>query len=334
MPVVPSGVGAQVGFAKETTFGTYAAASRFLKLTSSPLERKPDRVQAGGLNAGLLVDEDARYVEVARHAEGSVEGPVMPTGFGLLFQQGFGSAATPAQQGGTAAYLQTHTLVDLYGMSSSWQVGVPSIANQTANPYTMLGAKVKSIEFTQEAKGLLTVKVELWGQDLVESQTLVAATYTGTSEVPYNHAQWACKVGTFGSEAAVVGVRKWSLKIEWKMKDDLDYANSGGLAAQPVTNDRVSVTGSITADNVDKTVWADRFANNTGFSLVNQWIGANIAPTYDRKLTITTPRCRLTGNTPTVGGLDVVSGDFPFEVKYDGTNQPVTLTYQTPDTTL
>lgn len=331
---VPSGVGAQYGFAKETTYGTYATITRFLKATKAELKRVPNRVQAGGLNAGILVDEDARYVETAHHAEGEVDYPITAVGFGLKFQQLFGSAAAPVQQAATTAWLQTHTLTDLYGMSASHQVGVPSIANQTANPYTMLGGRTESVEFVQEARGLLTMKETLWGQDLVEGQSLVAATYTGTSEVPFNHSQWTIKVGTFGSEASVTGVSKITLKIERKQQDDLDYANAAGLAAQPVTNDRVMITGTITADFMDKTVFADRFASAAGFSMINAWTGSNIASTFFRGVTLNTPRCRLTGDTPLASDLKVISGDFPYEVKYDQTNQPVSLLYMSTDTTL
>jgi hypothetical protein len=333
VPVPPSGVGGQTGLAPESVYGTDVPATRFLGVTEAPFKRNPDRVQGGGLFAGALFDKSGRYVETAHHVEGSTKAPVTAKGWGMVFRQAFGSAATPTQQSASAAYLQTHTIADLLGISASWQVGVPDLTG-TSRPYTMLGGKVTAIEFTQEAKGLLTTEVTLLGQDLVETVTIASPTYTDAQEPPFHHAQWAFTAGVAGSEAAVVGVSKYSIKIERKQKTDRDYANSAGLIAEPVTNDMVAITGSITADFVDKTVFADRFSGVTGFSIINTWTGAIIASSFHKQLAIATPSCFLTGDTPTLDGPDVVSGDFPFEVKDDGTHTPFSLTYMSTDTVL
>jgi hypothetical protein len=331
-----SGVAAQVGMAAETTYGTYVAPTRWIEWESAEPDLKPERYQGGGLNAGLLVDRDSRYVEVQRQGTLKLEGDVLARGFGPVLKQIFGTLVGPTQQGATAAWLQTHTLSDLGGVMSTQQIGIPdALPSATVRPYTCLGCKVTEAEFSCEAGKQLKLSLTLDVRDIVESQTLVAATFSAAGEQPFHWGGLAVKAAaTAGSEAAVDGVAGWSLKISRKMKDDRFYANNAGLKSEPLTADRVMITGEIQADYVDKTLWADRFAANSGFSLVAAFTGDLIATPYSEQITFATPRCRLTGSTPQVGGLDVVSGKFPFEVKYDNTNPPITCTYQTIDTTL
>jgi len=331
-----SGVAGQVGMAAETTYGTYVAPTRFIEWESAEPDLKPMRYQGGGLNAGLLVDRDSRFVEVQREGQLKLEGDVLARGFGPVLKQIFGTLVGPTQQGSTAAYLQTHTLSDLGGVMSTQQIGVPDAQpSATVRPYTCLGCKVTEAEFSCEAGKQLKLKITMDVRDVVEGQTLVAATFSAAGEQPFHWGGISVKAAaSAGSEALVDGVTSWSLKISRKFKDDRFYAGGAGLKSEPLLADRVSVSGEIEADYVDKTLWADRFAANSGFAMITQFTGDLIATPYSEQLTFATPRCRLTGSTPQVSGLDTVSGKFGFDVKYDNSNQPITCTYQTVDTTL
>jgi hypothetical protein len=131
----------------------------------------------------------------------------------------------------------------------------------------------------------------------------------------------------------VAGVKKVDVKIPRPLKTDRFYFGANGLKAEPLTNARAQISGSINADFVDKTIWADRFASDAGFSLVVEAKGALIAGTFYQTFRITLPGCYLDGDTPTLSSEDVVNGSFPFSVRFDGTNLPK-IEYISTDVTL
>jgi hypothetical protein len=105
------------------------------------------------------------------------------------------------------------------------------------------------------------------------------------------------------------------------------------LKREPVTNARAQISGTIQADYVDKTIWADRFVSHASFSLVIEAKGALIASTYYQTFRITLPGCFIEGDTPDLASADVINGAFPFVYRYDGTNQPK-IEYISTDVTL
>lgn len=327
-----SGLAASLGLSAESTYGTYVAPARWLEIAKSDLKKVKNTKQGGGLAAGRLVDLASRRVVTTLGGGGGVELEMQNKSMGLLLSHLMGSSAI-AQQGATTAWLQTHTLGDNIGKFLTAQAGVPDLAG-TVRPYTFLGTKVLGAEFDCEIDGLLTAKFDLDSRDVTEAQTLAAPSYP-TGVRPFHGVQLAVKVGaTYGSEASVTGVTKVNVKIDRGQKTDLYYAGQAGLKAEPITNDKVKVSGTIEADLVDKTIWADRFAADTQFSLVIEWIGPVISGAYNELFRIKLPACFLDGETPTIDGPDVTKGSFPFTAQFDGTNAAAIIEYQSTDTTI
>lgn len=328
---VASGIGSQVGIAAESTYGTYVAPSTFIMATKVALKKVKNTTTDQGLAAGRLLNLGSRRVVTTKAGEGSVSFNAVNKGMGLLLQGLMGTAVTPVQQAATTAYLQTHTLADPFGKSLSIQSGVPD-AGGTVRPYTFLGCRVTDATFTVEVDKDVECEFNVDAQDVTEAQTIAAASYaTGTRQFVGTDA--TIKVGTYASEASVSGVKKVSVKIDRALKTDRFYLGASGLKGQPIISDFTKITGTISADYIDKTVFADRFAADTGFSLVIELVGTLIASTYYNTLRITLPQCFLDGDTPQVDGPDVVSGDFPFVCNFDGTNLPK-IEYISTDTAL
>lgn len=331
---VGSGLGASLGFAPETTFGTYVAPTKFVELTKEDLKKNQVFVQGGGLAAGQLAYAGSRRNVATESGSGSFEIDVPNKGFGLLLQALMGTTVTPVQQGATTAYLQTHAFADNFGKNLTIQKGVP-LTTGTVVPYTLLGSKVTSAEFSCGAPGdLLNVNMEFDARQVVDTQTLAAPTYAA------GRGNWAfkdgtLKLGTFGSEVAVSGVKKVTVKIARAMNTDRQYAGQAGLKAEPILNALDQpITGTVEADFLDKTVFADRFSGNTSTSMVWTFVGPQIAAPYNYTFTITIPMVFFEGDTPTVDGPDVVGGSFPFVARSDGTNPVATIAYTSTDTTL
>src|SRR5881398_172979 len=206
---IGSGLGAQMGIAAETTYGTFVASSKFIEFTKESLVLKKTTAQSAGIAAGRLLPLSARRVLTRKEVSGSFEMEISNKGMGLLLQAFMGTTVTPVQQAATTAYLQTHTLASLAGKSLTIQKGVP-LTTGTVTDKSFVGCKITSGEFSCGVGEMLTASFEIDGKDCDEAQTLAAASYSAMS--PYHFGQMALKTGTFGAETALDGIRKVSVK--------------------------------------------------------------------------------------------------------------------------
>lgn len=314
---VGSGIGSQFGIAPEVTYGTYVAPTRFYEAKKAGVSKVKNTASWDGLAAGRLLDRADGRAVTTKAAKASIDELVCTNrDMGLLLNMIFGGTVAPVQQVATIAYLQTHALTDTYGKSFVAQSGVPLIGG-AVTAQSALGCKVTEAEFSCGVDDLLTVKVEADGRDLTEAQALAAASYAAARR-PFHFGQMAVKIGaTVGGAVAADGVRKVTLKVGRKLKTDQFYANGAGLKDQPVTNDKVEVTGTISVDYKVATQFADRFRDDTQFALVWEFVGANIVGIYNDTLGFDLPACFLNEGTPSVDGPDVVTTDFPFRAYVD-----------------
>jgi hypothetical protein len=332
---VGSGLGGQFGFGAETTYGTTVTPTRFLPVIKADLKAKPMFTMGMGIAAGQFIDAGSQRILTTHDGNGAVDLELQTSGFGLLLQALMGTTVTPVQQSSSTAYLQTHTLNgDNLGKILTLQAGVPDLGG-VVRPYTLSGGKVMDATFSFDIKatGPIMTSWTFDGQDVVETQALAAASYVLPPPRAYVGTDVVVKAGVFGSEVQVDGVPKVDVKITRPMKIDRQYLGNSGRKKEPITNGRIAVTGTITADFVDKTLWADKFPANTPFSLIISTTGALISGTFYQNLTINLPQCFIDGDTPGLMNMDVVNGAFPFRCLYDGTHQP-SITYQSTDVTL
>jgi hypothetical protein len=326
---IGSGLGAQIGIAAETTYGTYAAPTQFPEFNKESLVLKKTTAQSAGIAAGRLLALSDRRVVTQREASGGFDLEVPNKGFGLLLQALMGTTVTPVQQEATTAYLQTHTLADNFGKSLTIQKGVP-LTTGVVTDKTFVGCKVISAEFSCEVGGMLMCTLEIDGRDCDETQTLAVASYPVRS--PFHFGQMGLKAGEFGAETALDGVRKVTVKIERPAAVDRFYANQSALKAQPILNDLTKITGSLEMDYVATTV-DDLHTSDGATSLVWEFIGSVIETTYNETFRVKLPAIKVDDAPPTVDGYEVVKPTFNFTALYDGTNQ-VAIEYLSTDVTL
>ncbi|WP_432170917.1 phage tail tube protein [Streptomyces sp. 1222.5] len=324
---IGSGLGAQLGIAAETTYGTFVAPAKFIEFTKESLVLKKTTAQSAGIAAGRLLALSSRRVLTRKEVSGSIDLEVTNKSMGLLLQALMGTTVSPVQQGATTAYLQTHILADTAGKSLTIQKGVP-LTTGTVTDKTFLGCKVTSGEFSCEVGGMLTGSFEFDGKDCDEGQTLAAASYSNMA--PFHFGQMALKTGTYGAETALDGIRKVSVKVERPQDTERFYANQAALKKEPISNDQVKITGTLETDYVATTL-DDLHTSDGATSLVWEFTGANIASTYFDTFRITLPAVKLDEGPPVVDGFGVVKPSFNFTALYDGTN-PVKIEYMSSDT--
>lgn len=327
---IGSGLAHSFGMAPEVTYGTYVAPTRWLEGLGK-LTKDQQFYQGGGMAAGRMVQPGSRRYVTTKGGSGTIEGAVYSKGMGLLLNGLLGGTVTPVQQGATAAYLQTHALADPFGKFYTMQAGVPDLTG-TVRPYTLLGTQVTGAEFSCQMGGGLSASWSVVAKDMTEAQTLAAPSYPACNE--FHWAQASLKLGTFGAEAAVDGVTQVSVSIQRPRHAGGPYMGNQGLRSQGVINDWAQISGTIQADYLDKTVFADRFASNTSTSMVLEFVGPIIASTFAETFRIKMPMVFFDGATPTVEGPDVVSGSFPFVAQFDLTNPAVSIEYMSTDTAL
>ncbi|GKQ34594.1 phage tail tube protein [Streptomyces sp. A012304] len=326
---IGSGLGAQLGIAAESTYGTFVAPTKFIEFTKESLALKKTTAQSAGIAAGRLLPLSARRVLTRREGSGSIDLEVTNKSMGLLIQALMGTSVTPVQQGATAAYLQTHTLASVAGKSLTIQKGVP-LTTGTVTDKSFVGCKVTAAEFSCGVGEMLTASFEVDAKDVDEAQTLAAASYPSMS--PFHFGQMAVKTGSFGSETAHDGIRKMSCKIERPQDLERFYAGQAGLKKEPIENDQVKISGTIETDYVATTL-DDLYTSDGATSLVWEFVGPLIASTFFETFRITLPAIRLDEGPPVVDGFGVVKPTFNYVGLYDGTNQPK-IEYISTDTAL
>lgn len=328
----------QLMLAPEVTHGTYAAPTRSYEVDSAEPSYEPNVYQGSGLlGAGYFTDRSARRKVVTRKAVHAHAQDVRTTGMGLQVDQLFASGPTPLQQGGTAAYQQTHVLA-LPGANhgATIQVGMSRTESSTVDAYTYLGARMLEMTLTQDSKADAPLKMETsWDcQNVTDAQSL--ASFTAPTGGTFALGEFGYKMhNTPGSEAAVAGIRGCSIKIARPQDVERYCANMAGLRRVPVLNDRKEVvTGTITADHMDKANFNDRFLADTKFSQIFEWVGPLIASTFYFTFRVTLPACYLLGPLPKLDGPSVVSGEYGWAALDDDTNEPITVTIISTDTAI
>lgn len=289
---IGTGLGGFVAVAAQPTYGaTFVTPTRAPSFKSFKQVSNPHPVQGGPyLRDGGLFDIGSARVLTWLDAKGTLSGDMVNTGMALLLQCGLGTAATLVQLASTTAYElggasgtfagapdKTNSFLDL-------QAGVPT-DDGTLHPFNFHSGIVTKATWVFDRSGLVTYEYELDFQ-YVETSTALITPTEPAAPVPFtmvNNGGSAgststFKVGAFGSEAAVSGVKKCTIVLDRKMATDRIY-NGSQYKKMPVTNDTTKINVSLDTDyDADaKTALFDLMLAGTPISLVCSSVGNAIA---------------------------------------------------------
>lgn len=328
-----SGLGTQFGYSvAETVYGTAVAATRFRRVRSAKLTPVIGIAEGASIQAGLRSPIGAHRVQTTVGAEGSVEFDATYRDMGLLLQAVFGKTSTSTLKTGTT-YEQVHTLDnDDYGLSHTFQVSrIARNSAGTAVPATMTGGKVTAASFSCEVGGVLEVGLTLDGRQFDNTTALAVASYLPVTP-RVRGVDMCVKVGAFGSEAALQGVRSWSMEYSRPLDTADHTACNSGLKSEPVQNGPLEVTGTLKRDWIDKTL-EDQSLSNATTSLQVVWTGALIAGSDYFQHTLTLPGTFIEPASQGIDGPEELTTDWAWRWEYDGTNAATWKTITT-DTAL
>lgn len=326
MPVVDK---TQIGLSKETTFGTRVAPAKFYEFLSEGLTLEQRFHLSQQLGSGAMAPRGSRRKKTTRSGGGPVALEVPNKGYGSILDLMHDNVVTPAQQGATTAYLQTHNIgLTAPTKSATIQVNRPD-ANNTDRPFDYLGCMLTEVTWSIDTDGAL-VATHTW--DARDESTAEAL---AVRSLPTALESFVFTEGTFSiAGGAVADVTDVSITVPFARNADFYPLGTTGLKSKPVQNAITVATGSATARFTDLTHY-NRYKNNTQPALELKFETASLAGTaIPFKFELDCAQVGFTGETPTVDGPDLITHGIPFEVLYDGSTAPIVVQYMSTDTAI
>jgi hypothetical protein len=322
---IGSGLGGQIGFAAESTYGTYVAPTRFLFFNSESLKDQINRIPSMGIGTGRFKRSD-RVKTFSAGGAGEVELEVSAKGFGLLLQHALGQN-TVAQVGGTAEY--THTIIPdalaQQGKFMTVQVGRPSV-DGTVRPFSYLGGKITSWELSCAIDEILKLTLGFDFRATTTAQALASASFAADNPV------FIFTEGALTLDAVAKSVKSVTITGNNALDTDRRFFGTN-QKKEPLANGFGEITGELECEFEDLDAYAD-FVSGTQAALVCTFTSPTIIPTTSNpfKLTVTIPKIQYTGEAPVIEGPEIIQQNLPFEALFDGTNPIVTIVLNTSDT--
>ena len=320
---IGTGLGGQIGFAEEVTYGTYVAPTRFMRFDNEKIAANVGSIQSFGIGRGRWL-RTGRHKEYIKDAAGQVQFDVMSKGYGMLLKHALGSYANVLVVGSEQKATITPDPNGLAGLSLTCQVGRPSI-DGTVQPFSYSGGKVKAWELKNGVDNQLTLMLDLDFKTVVTSQGLAAATYVTGDEI------------FIFSECTLTinGVTVFAKNLDIKGDNGLDVARRfiGNTKKEPLAAAQSKITGQLDFEFEDLTKYAAWVAGTEIATLVATYTTPTvIAGGGNVKFIVTIPNLIYTGAQPDVAGPAIVPQQVPFEALYDGTNPIITIEQRTTDT--
>ena len=325
-----TGILQQFGMKAESTYGTDVTVDRFYELSDESLQMGYGRTRSAGRRSGQRTHRTDRFLPFKDVLGGSISLDVPTKGFGVLLN---------AITGGTASvgsvtdsnYTQTHTIGTMLGKSYTLQVNRPD-TGATSRVFTYGGCKVASAEFAIDVDGVLTCTVEWIGEDETTATALASVSYASDFRV------FSFVNATMTVAGTTTPCKNWRLKIT-NPYETRRMVQGSALTLEPLENDLRTVEVSWTAEFTSLTDY-NRAASATAAGAL-----ASVVMTCDGdvahggstlpEIVFTTPKLDFTqASGPFQSANQIPMVDFTGTALYDGSSEPLTVTYRTTDSAI
>lgn len=317
----------QFGFAEETTYATAVTPDRFLEFTGETLERRQNVVQSEGIRSGRRYGGQGRAI-TREGAGGNVNFEVATRGFGLFFEHLLGAVAStqpdPVNDPNTWEHLFTPG--ELLGKSLTLQKGVEK-PDGTVQAFTYPGSKIVSVTFSNGQDGLLLAQ---FTYDAQQEETATAlATQVITPPTVFTYAQGTVEVDDVvkGNVRSVGG-----LTVTNNLDTDRFFLGNAGLKSEPINTPMDTLSGTLDVEFQNLTDFYDLFAADTPAKLELFYVGDVIDTNFNFEIHITIADARFTGETPKMGGPELVFQNVPWVGLDPATGNAIEILYRTDDT--
>jgi hypothetical protein len=312
---IASGLGATLGWGKETTVGTSVAPTEWAPFLSESFKGNKRTVESAALYGGAVQLASHRAM-VGFDAKGGASFELQDRSMGLLLEAMFG--AVPTYNAGTPNTL-TYILGTYNGIGLTVQVGVP-MTSGTLQAFTYGGCKVTEWELSAQALQMAKLNVTLDGMTVATATSYTAPTYA-TGVTTLNFAQGALLTAS----AAPVGIiRSASLKGTAAFATDRFQMGSTTKSEALINNWlKISLTATVEFANLSDFYTAYAADTSLTYSL-------GFTSGSSTGLVITGTAGFLNASAPDVKGPDIITQEI--ELVGLGSGNTLTAVYSTLDT--
>lgn len=320
-------VHSQLGWKKETTFGTAVTVDRFLEFTSESITAKRGRLMSTGIRSTGWVQRKALTVPYVYGAEGSVQFDVQSRNFANWLELLLGTVSTsgPAE---SVVYTHTGTFGDLRGKSWTMQVNRRDQTN-TNRAFTWAGCKAKGFTLSCDVEGILTCEID------VDANSETTATALATASYPSSPELLAFVGGSVSIDGSDVPVKDVTISVDNGLQTDRLRLRNSTTPLEPLHESKRLVEAEFTLD-FDGLTQYDRTVANTisgaTASFVATWAGSIIGTSLRNQVRVTIDQLLFDE------GDVSVTDESPLELKVKGqalfdTSEPFSIAVQTLEST-
>lgn len=319
---IPTSLSAQLMTFEETTYGTPGTPDRGYEFRSESLKLDIERIESQGLRSGQRVLRSDRWAAGKKSVSGDVVLELMNKSFGRWFKHAFGGVVTsqPDAPGNPTVYKHTFTPGDI-PTGQTIQVGRTDVGG-TTRPFTYHGCRVGGWKLECAVDEIATFTASIVGEDEDTATALATITYPATMSL------MTFTQGTLSIAGSAVDVKSASVEGSNGLAEDRYFLGSS-LRKAPLEANLREYTGTLDSEFTDLTAY-NRFVNGTEAELILLFEGATISTTYKYQTKVTA-NVRFDGETPSIGGPEIVMQSVPFKVVDNGTTS-IKVEYQTTDT--
>ncbi len=320
---IPTSLSAQLMTSEEVTYGTPVTPDRGYEFRSESLKLDIERIESQGLRSGARVLRSDRWAAGKKTVSGDVVLELMNKSFGRWFKHAFGGVASaqPDAVGNPTVYQHTFTPGDLPA-GQTIQVGRTDVGG-TTRPFTYHGCKVGGWKLECAVDEIATFTASIVGEDEDNATSLATVSY------PASLSLMTFTQGTLSIGGSAVDVKSASVEGANGLAEDRYFLGSS-LRKNPLEANLREYTGQLESEFTDLTAY-NRFLNGTEAELILLFQGATITGSYKYETKVTA-NVRFDGETPSIGGPEIVMQSLPFKVVDNGTTS-IKVEYQTTDTT-
>lgn len=328
-----------VGVAKETTWGTYAAVSRFHESVSEKLEADKKTIQSAGLRAGSRLPRSERRIVASRDVKGDLECEAQSKGMGLLFEAAFGFGASTLVAGAT--FQQVFRFGDT-PPSLSIQKTIPQTNGTVLSPFTFTGCMVDSFEMSADEGAIVKTKFGIIGKSAATVTPAEAISYVAAPNL-FHFAQGSISVGgalTAPTDTALASmsapVAATVTKFDFSFDNNLAVRRAfgtGGAMLHPILGKRAA-KGKMTIE-FDSMSFVDAYLADAPMSILLEFDTGVALSTGTERLQVAIPCVKLNGEIPKANAGNIIEMNVDFDI-LDGlaAAYPLYLALRTSDTAL
>jgi hypothetical protein len=278
-----------IGFADESVYGTYVAATKFLRPASIGLKGEQSRKVKELLGQPSISTSFASVKKVS----GSIKVPGYITGLEKLFKHAIGGVV----DAGAGPYTHTYSPAAALPVGLSFHVNRDSASLTGSSAFKYFGCQISKLSFSQGVDDLLEVALDIAGQDwgnlAVETPTFPADTF-------FDYAGLVVNVG--GSPWVVKG---FDLELDNNLATDRHQLGSRIVRGMGRKGPR-RISGKISKEFESLTEY-QTFLNLTNVAIVATWTSGTAS------LAITLPKCYFKGEDPGVSDSGPIETSMEFE---------------------